>query len=148
MENEQKLPDRLSDLIRVALADLRKVEKSKRYVVDMTRWHANEENEEGALRCHVCLAGAVMAKTLGIRADCNTNPDLIDPFSRDVRKKLLALDEVRKGNVSAALYLLDPRASLPAVIDGWQEAPPYVHSSKAFHKYLGDLADQLQAAGL
>ena len=54
-----ELPDKPSELIRLALADLRKCEADPRYLIDMAQWHRPVTSE----LCHVCLAGAVMART-------------------------------------------------------------------------------------
>jgi len=53
------LPDKLSDIILIALEDLRKVERSKKYKVYMGVWHS----PNGV--CSVCFAGAVMSQCEG-----------------------------------------------------------------------------------
>lgn len=58
------LPNKPSELIAIALADLIKVEKSKKFRVAMGAWHWTPP---GSNVCHVCLAGAVMACTLKSR---------------------------------------------------------------------------------
>lgn len=61
------LPDKLSDCLELALADLAKVERHKsKYVVNMGRWH---EHDDG--KCSVCLAGSLLAKTMKIPDDVN-----------------------------------------------------------------------------
>lgn len=50
-----ELPERLSDCLEVALADLERVEKLPNYVVAMDTFHATEKG-----KCCVCLAGAAM----------------------------------------------------------------------------------------
>lgn len=60
-----RLPDRMSDLIEVALRDVRACAMDPRYVMNMGAWH----DPTGDGRCEVCAAGAVMAKTLGADPD-------------------------------------------------------------------------------
>lgn len=62
MKNTQ-LPDKPSELIRLALKDLRKTERQFwKYKIDMDIWHSGKTSTLS--RCSVCLAGAVMAQTL------------------------------------------------------------------------------------
>lgn len=61
--NEKLLPDKPSELLRLAIADLRSVAKDSRYRVAMSEWH---NPTLGRSACYVCLAGAVMATTLGV----------------------------------------------------------------------------------
>ena len=88
------LPNDPSELIRLAIADLEKVEHDERYSVNMNAWH--EPIEEV---CCVCLAGALMAGTL------NGDPgSCLDPrdFDGPTRAKLWALNSLGRGNVLAA----------------------------------------------
>jgi len=59
------LPSDLACLIKVAHDDLVACERDPRYVINMSRWH--EPRADG--KCLVCLAGAVMAKTMKIPVD-------------------------------------------------------------------------------
>lgn len=59
---EIALPDKASALLRLAVADARKVSKMKTRVLDMEVWHQPDGG-----KCAVCMAGAVMDRTL--RAD-------------------------------------------------------------------------------
>lgn len=69
-----KLPNKPSELIRLAVKDLVLVENDKRYSVNMHEWHTpwfvdndydiDYESEESVIICSVCFAGSVMAKTL------------------------------------------------------------------------------------
>lgn len=97
-----QLPDTLSALILVALADLEAVEKSDTYVVNMGQWHSPSLNAgpKGQLQCRVCFAGAVMAQTLGEHPGSYVS---IGAFGDDIGK-LTALDTLRYGDLEAALY--------------------------------------------
>ncbi len=94
MKTKNELPDKPSELIKVALEDLKKVERSKKYEVNMGDWH--EPNGV----CSVCFAGAVMVKTL----DCNYKKSFEShDFKRNIYIKLEALDGFRRGWIRMAL---------------------------------------------
>ena len=95
-----KLPDKPSELLQLALDDLAKVERSLDYEVDMENWHTPPE---GGV-CHVCMAGAVMAKTLKVDRFKGYTPH---NFETGTRKKLRALDIFRTGNLIRALDVLE-----------------------------------------
>lgn len=86
------LPDKISDLIELAIKDLEYVEsKPDIYVVDMGVWHTPNSH------CKVCLAGSVMAGTL------KTDPTLritTYSFDLDTSEKLEMLDNLRCGYVT------------------------------------------------
>ena len=54
----KKLPNKPSELLKVALTDLELVEGDSKYRVDMRNWHTPQYDKT----CEVCLAGSVMAK--------------------------------------------------------------------------------------
>lgn len=84
-----ELPNKMSDLLEVALSDLEKCRSDKDYIIDMDNWH----NPSG-VGCMVCLAGSVMAKTLK-----NKCTETIFPFyfPESVDRKLCAIDYFRCG---------------------------------------------------
>ncbi len=97
MTKSTELPNKLSALIRVALADLRKCEEDPKYVIFMEDWHVPQDNGV----CAVCLAGAVMAKSLNADVRYRLLPlDFIGPV---ISNKLRALNDARLGDVGAAL---------------------------------------------
>ena len=95
----KELPNTLHGLLTVALDDLEKVMKDDRYSIYMGFWHSpiTEENN----KCNVCLAGCVMAKTLGA---CH----LIDlhPICFWKANKLYAIESIRVGDFVRALFYL------------------------------------------
>ena len=104
-----KLPDTLHGLLTVALDDLKKVERSKRYDVDMGVWHCPDDLTGG---CSVCAAGAVMAKTLGLGRGVATTPGLLldDGLTdEDTCNKLRAINKLRGGEPSLAWDYLKGR---------------------------------------
>ena len=95
MKNTDILPDKLSDLLELALNDLEKTEKDSNYEIWMGGWHIPSYDR---VKCNVCLAGAVMAQTLEYPLSYNAT-DVYDP-------KFLALNQVRQGYVTMALWNL------------------------------------------
>lgn len=100
MITEVELPEKLSDLLELALKDLAKVERSKKYIVDMLDWHLPLKNG----KCKVCLAGAVLAKTQKLPL----NVDFTDITLGD-DSKFYALDDIRRGRIRSALVSMNLR---------------------------------------
>lgn len=152
-----RLPKKLSALIRVALADLAKVEKSKKYRVDMCRWHSPQAvfKEHIAFdRCAVCFAGAVMAKTLKCARTKHVSPEHFSPY---VEQRLFALDSVRSGEVRCALRQIgvgDAKAASAEelILDQLEGWPGYDaddrEQSKAFKRHMRRVADLLEEQAL
>lgn len=135
------LPDKPSELIRVALADLRKCEADERYEIDMSEWHL----PDGDGGCFVCLAGAVMAKSLGAEEDDEVTPDNYFLDECGTERKLRALDDFRCGGVRAGLRELGiPMPPMPPTC-----RPSLYHESPVqFHADMHALADELERHGL
>lgn len=138
METKQ-LPDLPSALLRVALADLEAVEaQPDRYRVEMGTWH---EPDKEAQVCLVCMAGAVMAKTLGI----SDKEDLV-PAETEDENKLNAINEFRIGLISHGLSLLDFHKPLGMAYS--RHASKYHEEPKAFKQYIRNLIAEFEAAGI
>lgn len=102
----KSLPDKPSKLIRVALRDLEKCERSRSYKIEMGDWHRPNG------KCAVCLAGAVMAKTL--KADRREYAGPATWYHRgdhDTFNKLRAINYLRIGAVVDAGNLMSFDAS-------------------------------------
>jgi len=138
MSMEQvKLPEKMSELIRVALVDLVKVEESPDYIVRMENWHKPRDGV-----CEVCLAGAVIAKTLKAPSNENCLPS---GTSRSIRDKLEALNELRTGEVCEAAYVMgiyDVGAEYDTPIIDYNDDP------QQFKRDMLQLAKDLEAGGL
>ncbi len=112
-----KLPDTPSKLIRVALDDLEAVRNDNRYVVNFAEWHIPYTNKfadqfSETLRCSVCFAGSVMAKSLNVNINVPLTPT---DFPKE-GNKLKALDHFRRGHIRLGLHELDiPREKIPPV---------------------------------
>ena len=143
MSKRTTLPRKPSDLIRVAMDDLTKVERLKGYYVDMTTWHQRYRPGDNLLNtrglCHVCFAGAVMAQTLGSDPDKYITPQT---FNSDTQYKLSALDSFRCGQVGMAFEEmgLDPRRG-----EDFNRDVPHYHLDRrgfklAMRRLIRDLA--------
>lgn len=150
------LPDKLSELIRVALIDLEKCENDPRYFIDMQEWH----HFIAGVFCQVCLAGAVAAQTIGIDIKDSL---VVGVENRRDHQKLMALDGIRAGDYSWALerhaWALDRFCESPPALDLIDElcARDAVHGStslydhasrgRALKERLSQIADILAAHG-
>lgn len=120
LKTKDTLSNKPSQLLLQAMLDLEKVEADPNYKIDMGTWFAVNS------KCTVCLGGAVMAKTLGLKEavesfqmtetlvsgeyDANLNFDELignlgpDSFmSGSLGRKLSAINCFRTGDVKAAL---------------------------------------------
>jgi len=102
------LPNKLSDLVELALSDLEKAEKSPDYAINMEEWH-NPNSETGT--CSVCLAGSVLAFSLGVNK--STYADPLNSYPHVDRPKLYALNQFRAGYVYNASCALGVRTYCP-----------------------------------
>ena len=82
---------KFSEYVREALKDVAAVIQHPDYRLDGNVWYAGE----GYDKCHVCLAGAVMAKELNYSTFKNHG---IDDFP-DIEHKLAALNSFREGSL-------------------------------------------------
>lgn len=138
-----KLPDKPSELIRLAIADLTKVERSKAYRVDMGLYHQPVELTDPVdYVCAVCFAGAVMAKTLGAPKRDRMAPDC---FDRDTAHKLHALNEFRTGCVGSGLAVMGIRRyEAPVRVPVTQ----YRYDRNQFKQDMRLMASELEDIGL
>jgi len=148
-----ELPHVMSELITIALKDLKKAEKTKGYVVDMSDWHSQDELEcrtsggGDLIRtekvCSVCFAGSVMAFSLKVKKDAHVEPN---KFGTHNANAFYALNNLREGDVTgAAGYLGIDREGLYDFNRGIAEYE-YM-DSKPFHDDMAKLAKDLKKAG-
>lgn len=111
----KQLPKKLSDVIRLAVKDMREVQagieaaraegKTPAYRFYMMDWHsANPREKRGQPKCAVCFAGSVMAGTLGAKPTVSYNPSA---FDWQTTYKLEALNDVRTGDLFSAMTYAD-----------------------------------------
>jgi len=132
------LPDKPSELIRLALSDLRKCEKDSSYEVVMNEWHTPSRYRP---ICSVCLAGAVIAQSFH-----RAKTEYTIPANFSEEKKLLALNEFRKGYISEGLALLGlttPMGIHAVIHMAWYSIYP-----TKFHTDMESLAAMLEKRGL
>lgn len=86
-----------SELIALALDDLKKAEQSKKYTIDMDFWHGPTFDTS----CSVCLAGAVIAGTLKVPFNEQLEPWEIEDLK--VANRMVGLDSFRCGCVFSGL---------------------------------------------
>src|SRR4029079_17076585 len=95
LARQDTLPEKISDLLDLALNDLTYCEQHRDlYRVHMHFWHMAKDDESP--RCQVCLAGAVIAKTLETLPEEEVRPN---HFCKSINNKLSALDSLRQGHV-------------------------------------------------
>lgn len=99
----------LHELLALACNDFDAVLRDKRYAVNMVTWHEPQGTKfdwlkcervpTGDRRCQVCLAGSVIAKTMGKSPDHEIE---FRDYSTAIQRRLSALDWLRKADVSNA----------------------------------------------
>lgn len=132
----KKLPSKPSALIRVALKDLEKAERSRAYSIDMLTWH-----DASGDRCTVCMAGAVMAYSLGVPRTCT-----IKPAETAFNSQLVGINLLRSGNVRAGLGSMGVR--FPRAVPHYVDVPPYSIDKRGFKKSMRSMASMLARHGL
>ncbi len=142
-----KLPGRPSKLIEIALIDLAKVERSKKYTVNMEFLHEHIlESSMMKSECLVCLAGAVLVKTVKIpfKADYVGFGQLRDAGIKEA-PALDALDDFRVGFVHNGLE----RLGINFMGYGLSRSiTPYDISKNQFRADMVKLMEDLKAVGL
>ena len=162
--NAKTLPDKPSELIRVALEDQQRCIEDPDYEIEHAIWHQQQPvmpynvatmEGEPRMKCCVCFAGGVMAKTLETDpahaiwlALGDTDADMGWP--EGTKRKLLALDRFRTGSVSDGVYTMGLREHVDRLdlheLNG--EVPEYADDPEAFTLAMEDLADNLEHIGL
>lgn len=134
--NESLLPDKLSELGRLALKDMHVIKQNPNYRIEMVDWHANR----GGI-CFVCLAGCVMANTLGAEQSKSIYPVI---FGADIQAKLSAIDSLRQGRLVPALFYLG--RNHPAIKD--RNITWYDYDPKKWEEEMIGIIEELEAKGL
>lgn len=127
-----KLPDKPSELLKMAMDDLEAAEESDEYSVDMGHWYFPNISKEGSIKtCKVCLAGSVMANMLPSDRIKSCSPNTLKfngEIDGDTRDKLMAIDEIRSGFIEHGINRMGidtDDAYLPNYLDmtGYREDP-------------------------
>lgn len=131
MANEINWPDKLSDLLEMALNDFVISKRSRKFVPNMAVFL-----DKYGSACIGCLAGGVLFRA-GFRDS--------EGFWEDHSPQLCAIDAMRTGNVSlAASYLL--KSDVDDVSFN-RPITPYETSPRRFYVELRRLVKDLRAAG-
>lgn len=93
------LPNKLSEIIEVALKDLESLENDKNYCIDMQEYYSFDSDLK---QCQVCLAGCILAREFELPLDYEFSICNVDTF---VYNKLNMLDDVRQGSFRSAIYV-------------------------------------------
>lgn len=142
----RELPDLPSALIRLALSDLEKVEEAEEYQVNMRDWHIYwdpkdvDTTPDVSGKCVVCLAGGVMAFSMGADRKEDLTPS---NFPLKDRVKLSALDDFRTGDVGNGFS----RMGLDHCPLSDTSKTHYSEDPARFKTEMHKMADDLEAAG-
>jgi hypothetical protein len=144
---DEPLPKKMSQCLKLALRDLRRCEKKKRYRVEMdVAFH--HPNDDGT--CSVDVGGALTALTLGGQGRLRLVPMM---FERKTYDMLCAVSVLVSGNISGAIRMLYPekhsdvavrKHGLPLHVD----ITPYDKSPRQFRRDLRRLAALMGLRGL
>ena len=153
MTTEVKLPDLPSELLALALDDLKKCQADEQYSFYMGNWHAPRDYNAEDDVCNVCVAGAVIGKTLGANPKYSYTPS---SYPNAISYKLMALDNFRMGNVLSAVRSISNLTGLSYNEDRVSEldaglAPPQPHRNylpKVFMLKMRKIVTGLQELGL
>ena len=147
--HQYELPACMCGILRRAVEDAMAVEEMSGYRLNMDVWHS----PNGV--CKVCMAGAVMVKTLGVSRSIGRDPT---DFDRDTEMKLYAVNSFRVGMVISAYTHIYGRKSVAtkAQSDAIVEASELIkadfikHQSRGYARWDVYLkaADVLEAVGL
>lgn len=145
------LPDKLSALLRLAVHDARLVAKDPRYELDMDVWHSVHGN-----KCAVCMAGAVMVRSLGVKPGDDGWEVVAGLDGREngpLGDKVYAVEALRIGDFVGAYNSVFRKMPTPAeevsLISAGERLGALDQDVKhaPWEKYL-EVADYLEAAGL
>lgn len=136
-----RLPNSPSKLIRLALDDMRKVERSKDYKIDLSIWHDGTEGD-GNGQCVVCFAGSVMSKSLHVSKTKDVGPE---ELGGDIRDKLYALDSFRCGWIRDGLEEMS-RKDLGNMLPFNTLVPDYKDDRAGFKRAMSEMADIIETA--
>lgn len=129
------LPDKPSELIRLAISDFQKAKNDSNVDICMGTWY------EQCDRCLVCLAGSVMKYTLKLNRIGPYGPSF---FDSDTGKKLQALNNFRIGFVQEGCDKLNRETK----IYSYHIPYPYTdYRHDSFCQDMLELAALLEAEG-
>ena len=145
------LPNKPSELILLALQDLKSTEASEKYEIRMGNWHfppsliSYFSSEVKIPSCQVCFAGSVMAFSL--EADINRYYGPKD-FPGEERK-LRSLVVFRTGHVTYGMrtFYHDKDTTNYKEINDHLVIPHYHDDREGFYEAMAEMADYLKEKG-
>ena len=137
-------PSLPSALLALGIRDLCRAGNDPRYEIDMSHWHKGTMRPDPYLdedKCHVCMAGAVIAMTLGLGPECDAD---LASFSGAVAERLSALNAFREGRVAQGLLTMGclGNTALNRDVADYEEDP------EQFLEDMQDLVRDLEAEEL
>lgn len=134
------LPDILSDMILLALDDLRACAEDPQYTINMGVWYYR-----GPFTCYVCLAGAVMAQRfIDLPADTEVNPMFLSQGH-----KFEALNHARCGDLDWAIQrFYGGTVEVPKTLWGSWSVPAYGEDCTGFYATMHQIVEALRGVGL
>ena len=131
-----------SALLLHALADLKLCEADPKYKIQMSFWHT--PISISSKTCTVCLAGAVMVKTLKAKKSGSYGPA---SFDTNNASSLTALDKFRKGELRKGLLVLKYSSEKVEKVPVNRVVTPYSEDSEKFLEDMMGLHRDLLKAG-
>lgn len=137
------LPDKASDLLAVALADLERTLLDPRYYFDWDHYYTPDPYG----RCGICVAGGIMAQSIDARPDRLVFLNIrCHPATR---LKLHAISSFSNGNVPGGLcHMAMARGEETGRVTGWPIRHHDTSSLKTIIPPMETLITDLRAAGL
>lgn len=133
----KNLPNVPSELIRLAIADMKLCEADPRYKIELGEWHTPSADV-----CLVCCGGAVMAKSLDAPIHLEQTPSSFGEYQRH----LTALDNFRWGDIWNALNAMG--ITVPDGVDDTREIARYKYDVAGFYDDMESIAQHLEDHGL
>lgn len=138
------LPDKLSDVLELAIKDLEEVEKLEdKYRIDMGSWHVANSH------CAVCLGGSLIARSGNADPTMILSPDIFDTKTSN---KIQAMDHCRVHDFNTALQLFGElnytkRREVSTAVRECIEFVSYERSPTEFKNNMRIAAKQLREMG-
>lgn len=126
-----------SELLELGIINLKECEKDANYVINMCSWHIYIPSEA---KCHVCLAGAYLAKTIKMPFTRTVAPH---ELKQPVQDKAYALTNFSRGTMEYGLKALGYEQNHY----GYYRIPSYSENPKTFYKAMDFLITDLFQRG-
>lgn len=134
---KDNLPEKLSELLELALKHFSDLRADDRYHLDLSNYHQLSDSGQ----VHVCLAGALMVEELDVPH--GTERVVSFDFAPSIGRKLRAIDYAQKGEWGTAFGLFNRAAwPSPEVQGELNMYPPHFHLD-AFDDWAAWLQTQI-----